>query len=106
MADPDFRFYELSFGKRKQEELYDMKNDPDCIHNLANAPQMQNVKTELWLQLKQELSEQGDPRIVADGDIFDYYPNRQITRQQQLYKAPDYDPVEVFNSRFGSTLTQ
>lgn len=106
MADPDFRFYELSFGKRKQEELYDMKDDPDCIKNLADDPQMQNVKTELWLQLKQELSEQGDPRIVADGDIFDYYPNRQITRQQELYNTPDYDPIELFNSRFGSTPTK
>ena len=105
MADPDFRFYEMSFGKRKQEELYDMKKDPDCVHNLADDPQMKQVKTVLWRQLKQELAAQRDPRIIGTGDIFDYYPNRQISRQQQLYNAPDYDPVGEFETRFGSPQT-
>jgi len=102
MADPDFRFYELSFGKREQEELYDMKKDPDCINNLADDPKMKAVKTTLWNQLKQELAAQGDPRIIGDGNIFDYYPNRQISRQQQLYKTPKYDPVADFEKRYGT----
>ena len=59
----------------------------------------------LWKQLQQELASQGDPRIVGDGDIFDYYPNRQISRQQQLYNAPDFDPVREFETRFGTTQT-
>ena len=105
MADPDFRFYQMSFGKRKQEELYDMKLDPDCIHNLADDPRMKTVKAALWSQLKTELAAQGDPRIVADGDIFDYYPNRHLSRQQKLYNQPDYDPVGEFEAKFGSPQT-
>lgn len=48
---------------------------------------------------------QGDPRIVADGDIFDYYPNRHLSRQQKLYNQPDYDPVGDFEAKFGSPQT-
>ncbi len=106
MAHPDFRFYEMSFGKRKEEELYDIKKDPDCIQNLADDPRMTAIKSSMWKQLKEELTKQGDPRIIGNGDIFDYYPNRQISRQQQLYKAPGYDPVGEFEERFGDTQTQ
>ena len=31
------RFWELCFGKRPQEELYDLRRDPDCLDNLAAA---------------------------------------------------------------------
>ena len=103
MADPDFRFYEFSFGKRPQEELYDMNTDPDCMRNLADKTQFAEIKAALWDQLQQELSDQGDPRILGNGDIFDYYPNRQISRQQNLYEAPDYDPVKLFKDRFGTS---
>ncbi|MGI9473704.1 MAG: hypothetical protein ACR2NZ_19335, partial [Rubripirellula sp.] len=84
---------------------YDMKKDPDCILNLADQPEYAKVKAELWEQLRRELAEQGDPRIVADGDIFDYYPNARIDRQQKLYENPDYDPVQLFQERFGQAST-
>ena len=35
-SDPEYRFYEMSFGKRPQEELFHIASDPDCINNLAN----------------------------------------------------------------------
>ncbi len=31
-------YWQLSFGKRPSEELYDLQRDPDCVHNLANDP--------------------------------------------------------------------
>lgn len=101
MLDPDYRYYEMSFGKRPEEELYDVVEDPDCVRNLAKDPAMKSIKTQLWIQLRDELAQQSDPRIVADGDIFDYYPNARIDRQQKLYKTPDYDPVKLFNQKFG-----
>lgn len=101
-GDPDYRFYEMSFGKRPEEELFDITNDPDCVHNLALGPTHAAVKTQLWEQLKTELTEQGDPRILGKGEIFDFYPNRQIERQQQLYKNPDFNPVRTFHERFGA----
>ena len=101
MGDPDYRFYELSFGKRPSEELYDISEDPDCVRNLASDPAFATIKTQLWIQLRDELAQQGDPRIVADGDIFDYYPNARVDRQQQLYNKPDYDPVRLFEEKYG-----
>lgn len=92
----------MSFGKRPQEELFDIVRDPDCINNLAKDPQYEATKNQLWAQLKQELTSQEDPRILGDGDIFDFYPNCRIEKQQQLYQRPDYNPVEIFNSKYDS----
>jgi hypothetical protein len=100
MADPDYHFYEMSFGKRPSEELYDMVKDPDCVNNLADEPRYATVKSRLWAQLQKELTDQGDPRILGTGDIFDYYPNSGIERQQILYSRPDYDPVAIFEEKY------
>ncbi len=99
-SHPDYRFYELSFGKRSEEELYDMQLDPDCVQNLAYDRKLLGVKTELWHQLRAELTAQGDPRILGQGDIFDDYPNCQVERQQALYEKPDWDPVAIFNAKY------
>ena len=68
-------FWTLSFGKRPEEELYDLQADPDCMRNLANDPSYSKIKDGLRHQLIAELIEQGDPRFVGDNpDIFDTYP--------------------------------
>ena len=100
-SDPEYRFYEMSFGKRPEEELFHIASDPDCINNLADHPELQETKTRLWTQLKRELTSQKDPRILGDGDIFDFYPNCRIERQQDLYGKPAYNPVEIFKSKYG-----
>lgn len=96
----DYRFYELSFGKRPEEELYDIQADPDCVHNLAMDRKYATRKTQLWLQLEQELTAQGDPRILGQGDIFDFYPYCKIERQQNLYGRKDWNPVEIFQQKY------
>tara|TARA_R110002049_G_scaffold27321_3_gene94404 strand:+ start:38502 stop:40085 length:1584 start_codon:yes stop_codon:yes gene_type:complete len=101
MADPEFRFYEMSFGKRPGEQLFDIQADPDCVNNLADDPKFADTKEQLWQQLKSELTAQGDPRILGKGDIFDFYPYCRTERQQALYGKPDYDPVQTFEDRYG-----
>ena len=32
------KFYELGFAKRPADELYDLKNDPDQVNNVASDP--------------------------------------------------------------------
>lgn len=98
--DADYRFYEMSFGKRPGEELFDIVADPDCVNNLAASVEHAEIKEQLWLQLKSELTAQGDPRILGEGDIFDFYPNCRIDRQRKLYKKPDYDPVKRFQEKY------
>jgi uncharacterized sulfatase len=55
--------YDLSFGKRPLEELYDIQKDPDQINNLASDPEFQDVKQQLWSELSRYLQKTGDPRI-------------------------------------------
>lgn len=102
VTDPDYPYYEMAFGKRPAEELFDIVQDPDCVRNLADDPQFAAVKLRLWNQLQQELTAQGDPRMLDGGDIFDYYPNVQVERQQNLYQRPDWNPIEVFEKRYGA----
>jgi hypothetical protein len=70
----------MSFGKRPAEELYDIKNDPDCVNNLAAAPEHQERRAALESRLLAKLKEQDDPRISGQGDIFDNYPYAGVER--------------------------
>ena len=77
-ADPAMRkYWEWSFGKRPEEELYHIGNDPDCMQNLSIHPEYQNIKTQLKEQLYEELKAQNDPRMFGNGHIFDEYPYAQ-----------------------------
>jgi N-sulfoglucosamine sulfohydrolase len=49
---------------RDQIELYDLKNDPDEIHNLADDPKYQQVRTELSTKLVAWLEATDDPWLV------------------------------------------
>ena len=102
-VDASNEWYDMSFGKRPAEQLFDMQNDPDCVRDLASDPAFADTANQLWLQLRTELEAQGDPRVLGQGEIFDYYPNCRIDRQQKLYGKPDYDPVKIFKQKFEKT---
>ena len=69
----DDRFWQLAFGKRPLEELYDVVADPCCLTNLADRPEHAALKDALWRELQEELERSGDPRIRGEGDIFETY---------------------------------
>ena len=72
-AGPDDRHWQLCFGKRPADELYDLATDPDCVQNLATE---QPEKTAaLRDELFAELRRQADPQILGQGDVFDAYPS-------------------------------
>ena len=60
--DRFWRQYELCFGKRPLEELYDVRSDPSQVNNLAQNPKFAAVKQQLWKQLRERLESTGDPR--------------------------------------------
>jgi len=63
---PEFSwFYNLSFGKVGEEELYNQKDDPDMINNLAGSPDHKEVKESLRKLLEGYLIETGDPRAAG-----------------------------------------
>lgn len=66
--------FDLAFGKRPQDELYDLKSDPDQMKNLANDPAFAETLAKLSGQLMEELTRTGDPRVTGDGMTFDKPP--------------------------------
>ncbi len=70
----DSVLWELSFGLRPTEELYNINTDKDCVHNLASSKKLQTTKADLKQQLFSKLKEQQDPRVLGRGDVFDNYP--------------------------------
>ena len=66
--------FKLAFGKRPAEELFDVRQDPDQLRNVANAPAYARAKKKLAEQLMAELKATADPRVVGGGDKFDAYP--------------------------------
>ena len=65
-------FYELNFGKRLTEELYDVCNDPGQINNLANDSAYFDIKEDLSTKLVEYLMETEDPRIEGKDPWKDY----------------------------------
>lgn len=86
-------FFSLGYEKRQAEELYNIRQDPGCIHNLAEDPRMGSIKTGLRKILEEELLQQGDPRMTGKGDIFDSYPRFGAMRNFPGFKEKgQYNP--------------
>jgi arylsulfatase A-like enzyme len=79
------KLWQLSFGKKGSEELYDINKDPYCMNNLANNKSFDKVRNGLRTQMEQELKSQQDPRMFGKGDIFDQYPYGE-TRVANFYE--------------------
>jgi len=69
----DSTYWQLNFGKRVEEELYQVTLDEDCVHNLAELPEYKALKEELKKQMEVALLKQRDPRMNDNGDVFDRY---------------------------------
>ncbi|MFW6277562.1 MAG: sulfatase [Prolixibacteraceae bacterium] len=67
------KYWDWNFGKRPAEELYHIAVDPDCIDNLAENQEHEELKKELENLLVEELKAEGDPRMFGKGHIFDEY---------------------------------
>jgi uncharacterized sulfatase len=74
-ADEGVReIFELGFGKRPREELYDLRVDPDHMNNLAEDPAHEKVREELAARLMQVLRENDDPRVAETPCRFEHAP--------------------------------
>jgi len=57
-----------------REELYDLEKDPDCLHNLVDSPQHQEVLQRYRRTLRDWMVRTGDPLLGA----FDHRDDRQV----------------------------
>jgi len=67
------RLFELGFGPRAAEELYDLGKDRWQLDNVAYETKYAEVKRKLSAALTAELNATGDPRILGKGDVFNTY---------------------------------
>ncbi|VGO18753.1 sulfatase family protein [Pontiella sulfatireligans] len=82
-GDEEYPYYELSFGLRREEELYQIQDDPHCMSNLAANPEYAALKAKLRKQMEAELTAQKDPRMFGQGDVFDNYPRGKNRSKQK-----------------------
>jgi N-sulfoglucosamine sulfohydrolase len=68
-------YFELLFGKRPAEELYDLRTDPDQTQNLATDPTHAAARTALAQQLSTWMQNTADPRATKpDDNRWDKFP--------------------------------
>lgn len=74
-TDPSYaQLFELSFGKRPAEELYDLRSDPDQIHNVAQDPAYESQLVSLRNRVHDWQADTFDPRLNPADNEFDEYP--------------------------------
>jgi N-sulfoglucosamine sulfohydrolase len=66
--------FELGFGKRPQEELYDLRTDPDYMENVAYKDEYDQIRANLNSRLMSLLKEQNDPRLTESPPRFEQPP--------------------------------
>ncbi|MDR0353006.1 MAG: sulfatase [Opitutaceae bacterium] len=75
--------WDLNFGRRPPEELYDFARDPDCVNNLAGDTAYAGKMRAMRALLHAELTRQQDPRLEGRGGEFDAHP--YASRARGLY---------------------
>lgn len=73
--DPRVRpLFDLCFGKRPVEELYDLRADPHQTANVADKPEHAAARSALRAQVEQWMRDTADPRVDPGCDIWDAFP--------------------------------
>lgn len=86
--------FQLAFEKRPSEELYDMINDPDQLHNLAAEANYHDIKQELSSKMITYLKETNDPRETGGEIIWD---STEYFSEIDKTPVPSKEAIEKFN---------
>lgn len=71
--DPQVRpYFDRAFGKRPAQELYDLRNDPHELKNVAEDPAYADAVRELDGRLMAELKATADPRVVGGDEVLEH----------------------------------
>lgn len=81
------KYFDLCFGKRPLEELFNVAKDPECLNNLALDVSYDSLKDDLWETLEAYLHKTEDPRIKGDHDYFDRFVLDKYDKDQSSWKA-------------------
>ncbi|MBC9888394.1 MAG: sulfatase-like hydrolase/transferase [Opitutae bacterium] len=73
--EPENRpFYDYAVAKRPEEELYDLRKDPDYLTNVADEKEYLEIKGKLSQELMDTLVAENDPRVVENPVRFERPP--------------------------------
>ena len=78
-------YYDLSFGKRQPEELYDLKLDPEGVNNLAGDLAHRPICNQLRERMMTMLKADEDPRALGNAAIFDTY--KYVGSRKKAYET-------------------
>ena len=97
--DPEFgKYLQWSVAKRPREELFLIKEDPDCLNNLAEDPEHRARRDALREQLMTALKATGDPRVTGNGDVFETYKRyshlRRFPKPEWATEHPERVPEQ------------
>lgn len=68
------RFFSLATANRPEEELYDLRKDPEQLENVAMKPEYNAAKTAARSSLLNWMRDTRDPRATSSADPWDHYP--------------------------------
>lgn len=88
-------YFQRSFGKRPEEELFDIQSDPGCMKNLVDDESHESIRAQLAARLAAMLLATKDPRVLGTGDIFESYPRVSSMRPQLggFAERGEYNPA-------------
>jgi uncharacterized sulfatase len=89
-------YFKMAFGKYPSEMLYNIKEDPYCLDNLADGSKFQNVRANLSTILKSKLKLTDDPRMGEMPNIWNSY--RRFGRMFK-YPAPDWEKERIKSAK-------
>jgi len=66
--------FQRAYGKRPNHELYDLRDDPRQMNNLAGKPERSTTQAALEKRLMDELIRTADPRVTGDRLFYERPP--------------------------------
>lgn len=93
---PEFQaYFHLAVDRRPEEELFDLNTDPYCLRNLVAEPAYKQDLEKVRTDMESYLLETGDPRMTAEGEIFESYirysPIRTFPEPDWVTNPPSID---------------
>ena len=73
-SENEMSYWNWSMGKRESnEEFFNIKNDVECMNNLAFESSLNDMKLKMKTRMETMLKQQNDPRMFGNGDVFNTY---------------------------------
>jgi N-sulfoglucosamine sulfohydrolase len=98
--DTSTHYFELCYGKRPSEELYDMEKDPFQVNNLANVEEFDLIKKKLKKELAVHLEKTNDPRAFSDSTYWDRMPWIRNWAHPEYMPDNQEELILEFNQRY------